>query len=722
MIVLTGAVLLILNMTVLTQKDYQKIFIDQAQEQLLMTAKSTARSLEEFITMQKNVLKSFATDPLLLQIDSHTDYAQLEVRYKELEGEIGGFYIISPNGIVTHRYPHKNRVGKDFSNKPGVAAVLKTQRPYVSELFFSDSGKPCFTVLEPIIANGEFFGILRSLTYVDTLQKKFLEPLKIGNNGYAWVVGRDQKMILHPNRDYIGKPVKHLLKRENLNAGNAAITDMISMMVRGAEGGGTYSSKWLSDKIGKQTKGLTAYSPATFGNQKWSVAVSMDHSEILTPMKAQTRKTFILAAVMVILFVIAGIVIVGKQQKEAALKAEAENFRKLSEANEALRMSEEKLARSQKMESLGLLAGGVAHDLNNVLSGIVSYPDLLLLNLPEDSELKKPIETIRTSGLRASAIVQDLLTVARGVAITKEPLNLNEQVNSYLESPEFQKLTQYHPKVSYKTNLDSNTLNTNGSSIHIRKVIMNLVSNASEAIRGHGRVRITTTDQYIDKTQKRYDHISEGEYTVLSVSDDGPGVPPDDLERMFEPFYTKKVMGRSGTGLGLAVVWNIVQDHKGYIDVVSSQNGTTFELFFPATREEVIDKDGSINVEEFKGEGETILIVDDVKTQLDISSEMLEKLNYITKTVKSGEEAIKYLEAHSVDLILLDMIMEPGMSGKETYEEIIKLHPNQRAILVSGFAETSEVAATQKLGAGNFIKKPFTIPQIGLAIKEEMYN
>ena len=722
MIVLTGAVLLVLNMTVLTQKDYQKIFIEQAQEQLLMTAKSTARSLEEFITMQKNVLNSFATDPLLLKIDAHTDYAQLEVRYKELEGEIGGFYIISPKGIVTHRYPHKNRVGKNFSNKPGVAMVLKTKRPYVSELFFSDSGKPCFTVLEPIIANGEFFGILRSLTYVDTLQKKFLESLKIGSNGYAWVVGRDQKMILHPNRDYIGKPVNHLLERENSNPGNADITDIISRMVGGAEGGGTYSSKWLADKIGKYTKELTAYSPATLGNQKWSVAVSMDHSEILAPIKAQTHRTFILAAVMVILFVIAGVVIIGKQQKEAVLKAEAENFRKLSEANEALRMSEEKLARSQKMESLGLLAGGVAHDLNNVLSGIVSYPELILLNLPKDSELKKPIETIRTSGLRASAIVQDLLTVARGVAITKEPLNLNEQVNSYLESPEFAKLAQFHPKVSYKTNLGANILNTNGSSIHIRKVIMNLVSNASEAITGQGSVRITTTDQYIDKTQERYDHINEGEYTVLSVSDDGPGIPPEDLERMFEPFYTKKVMGRSGTGLGLAVVWNIVQDHKGYIDVVSSGKGTMFELFFPATREEIIDKDESVNVEEFKGKGETILIIDDVETQLDISSEMLAKLNYIAKTAKSGEEAVKYLENHSVDLILLDMIMEPGMSGKETYEEIIKLHPHQKAILVSGFAETSEVAATQKLGAGNFIKKPFTIPQIGLAVKEEMDN
>lgn len=720
--VFTGAVLLILNMTILTQKDYRKIFVDQSQQQLLMTAKSTSRSLAEFITMQQNLLKSFATDPLLLKIDSHTDYAQLEVRYKELEGEVGGFYIISPEGIVTHRYPHKNRVGKDFSKKPGVATVLKTHEPFVSELFFSDSGKPCFTVLEPIIANEQLVGILRALTYVETLHKKFFEPLKIGSDGYAWAVGLDQRIILHPNRDYIGKPVKHLVGKESVTSGKSDITDILNRMVSGKEGGGIFNLRRRVNNVGIYTKELTAYTPAILGNQIWSVAVSMDYSEILTPIKAQTRKTFILAAVMVLIFVIVGIIIAGKQQKEAALKKEAENFRRLSEATEALRLSEEKLIRSQKMESLGLLAGGVAHDLNNVLSGIVSYPELLLLNLPDESELRKPIETIRISGLRASAIVQDLLTVARGVAITKEPLSLNEQIISYLESPEFEKLAQFHPAVSVKTKLDSNLLNLKGSSIHVRKVIMNLVSNASEAITGKGNVIISTANRYIDKMQRKYDHIDEGEYTILSVADDGPGIPPGDLERMFEPFYTKKVMGRSGTGLGLAVVWNIVQDHKGYIDVVSNGNGTTFELFFPATREEIIDDDEITALEELKGKGETILIIDDIESQLGISSEMLEKLGYKTISVKSGEDGINYLKGHSVDLILLDMIMEPGMSGKDTYKEIVGLHPKQKAILVSGFAETKEVTETKKLGAGKFIKKPFTISQIGHAVKDELYN
>jgi CheY-like chemotaxis protein len=372
------------------------------------------------------------------------------------------------------------------------------------------------------------------------------------------------------------------------------------------------------------------------------------------------------------------------------------------------------------MESLGLLAGGVAHDLNNVLSGIVSYPELILMDLPGDSKLKKPIETMQEAGNRATAIVQDLLTVARGAATAKEPLNLNDIIGDYLNSPEFKKLEQFYPTVTIKTNFDTSLLNICGSDVHIRKVVMNLVSNASEAIESSGNVTISTMNRYVDRALRGYDDVNIGEYVVLAVSDDGSGISSDDLKRIFEPFYTKKIMGRSGTGLGLAVVWNVVQDHKGYIDVATGENGTTFELYFPITREELAAKDLSIPIKYYKGNGESILVVDDVESQKDISCKMLDILGYKTKAVSSGEEAVEYLKAHTVDLILLDMIMDPGINGRETYERMIKIHPKQKAIIVSGFAETDEVKETQKLGAGKYVKKPYTLDKIGLAVKEEL--
>jgi PAS domain S-box-containing protein len=378
------------------------------------------------------------------------------------------------------------------------------------------------------------------------------------------------------------------------------------------------------------------------------------------------------------------------------------------------------LQKAQKMESMGLLAGGVAHDLNNVLSGIVSYPELLLMDLPEDSELRKPIETIRASGHRAAAIVQDLLTVARGVATAKEPLNLNDLISGYLNSPEFNKLKQFHPAVTIKPTLDSDLFNINGSHIHIRKVVMNLVSNASEAIEGNGNVAISTTNRYIDSPLRGYEDVTIGEYAVLAVSDDGPGISPDDLKKIFEPFYTKKIMGRSGTGLGLTVVWNVLQDHNGNIDVTTGGDGTTFELYFPITRDDILDKNLSIPVQGYKGNKETILVVDDVESQREISCKILDRLGYKTKAVSSGEAAVDYLKKNRMDLVLLDMIMAPGINGRETYRRIIKIHPDQKAVIVSGFAETDEVKETQKLGAGRYIKKPVTLEKLGLAVKAEL--
>jgi signal transduction histidine kinase len=390
------------------------------------------------------------------------------------------------------------------------------------------------------------------------------------------------------------------------------------------------------------------------------------------------------------------------------------------QAEEALRESEEKLTRAKKMEALGLLAGGVAHDLNNVLSGIVSYPELLLLDLPEDSKLRNPIETMQASGHRAAAIVQDLLTVARGVATTREPLHLNEIVSDYLNSPEFKKLEKFYPTVTVKANIDTDLLNISGSHVHIRKVVMNLVSNASEAIEGSGNVTISTMNRYVDRPLRGYDDVNIGEYAVLAVSDDGPGISSDDLERIFEPFYTKKVMGRSGTGLGLAVVWNVVQDHKGYIDMITDENGSTFELYFPITREEISSQHLSIPIKDYKGSGETILVVDDVGSQRDISCRMLDKLGYKTKAESSGEEAVEYLKENTVDLIVLDMIMDPGINGLLTYERILKTHPKQKAIIVSGFAETDDVKKAQRLGAGQYIKKPITLEKIGIAVRDEL--
>lgn len=385
------------------------------------------------------------------------------------------------------------------------------------------------------------------------------------------------------------------------------------------------------------------------------------------------------------------------------------------------RNMEERLQRAEKMESLGLLAGGVAHDLNNVLGIVVGYAELLLMGADISSPIRSKLVNIMEGGQKAAMIVGDLLALARRGVSGREVLNLNKIIADWQQSPELEKMYSYHSGIKLKTDLDPDLLNISGSPVHLGKTLFNLVSNASEAMPKGGTLTIKTINQYVDKPIPGYDQIQAGDYVVLSVSDTGEGINEADLNRIFEPFYTKKVMGRSGTGLGLAVVWGTVKDHNGYINVQSEEGkGSTFTLYFPVAREELSSENIAVSISEYMGKGESILVIDDVKGQQNLAQEMLRKLNYSATSVSSGEEAVAYLKKHKADLLVLDMIMDPGMDGLDTYRSVLEIHPEQKAIIVSGFSESDRVKAVRALGAGAYVRKPYVIEKLGLAVRKEL--
>jgi PAS domain S-box-containing protein len=385
------------------------------------------------------------------------------------------------------------------------------------------------------------------------------------------------------------------------------------------------------------------------------------------------------------------------------------------------RQLQERLQRAEKMEALGTLAGGVAHDLNNVLGIVVGYSEMLLDEIDAASPLRDDMVKIMEGGHRSAAIVQDLLTLARRGVHARNVFNLNDAVRDCRKTPEFEKALSLNPKVSIKTDLEADLLNMMGSPLHIGKTIMNLVSNAIEAMPYGGLLTVATSNRSLDMPVQGYDAVNAGDYVVLTIADTGEGISASDIKHIFEPFYTKKVMGKSGTGLGLAVVWGTVKDHHGYIDVRSEVGkGTTFTLYFPVTREEMAEAGTTIPLSDYIGHEESILVIDDIKEQRELAAKMLGKLNYKVKTVSSGEEAVAYLRDEKADLIVLDMIMDPGMDGLDTYKAVLEIHPKQKAIIVSGFSETDRVKEARAIGAGDYIKKPYVQEKLGLAVRKEL--
>lgn len=380
------------------------------------------------------------------------------------------------------------------------------------------------------------------------------------------------------------------------------------------------------------------------------------------------------------------------------------------------------LAKTNKMEALGMMAGAVAHDLNNILSGIVSYPELMLMEMDESHNYWESINLIQKAGKRAASVVTDLITIARGATIEKSVKNPNSIIVDHLSSIEHKDYTSNYQRVTISTNLDGDLLNMNCSEMHIRKVLMNLIGNALEVVGSDGEVKLSTENVHLAEPKMAYERIEAGDYVKISISDNGPGIPSRHLEHVFEPFYSKKVMGKSGTGLGLAIVWTTIHEHRGFIDVKSGQEGTSFELYFPSTKEQEFCDNPAVSINALRGNGEIILVVDDQQAQCSTTRALLENIGYRAVTVTSGEDALDVCKKTQMDLVILDMILEDGMNGRETYEQLLKINPQQKAIVVSGFSENEEMIKIQELGVSHFVKKPYTLDQLGMAVKQSLYT
>lgn len=378
-----------------------------------------------------------------------------------------------------------------------------------------------------------------------------------------------------------------------------------------------------------------------------------------------------------------------------------------------------KLARANKLNALGLMAGSVAHDLNNILSGVVSYPDLLLMQMEESDKYYNQIKKIQSAGKRAAAVVSDLVAIARGKKLEKSVENLNDIVSHYINSLEHGERQIQYPNVVIRTRLHRNLHNSCCSPQHIHKVLLNLIGNGLEAVQNNGAISISTENcsfthpMLIGETAD-----SSTDYVKLTIADTGPGIDEDHIQHIFEPFYSTKIMGKSGTGLGLSIVWNIIQDHCGWIEVKNTNPGVSFEIYLPSTHDQTCPVTKQFDAKELKGQGQKILIIDDQAEQNLVVEKALKEIGYNVTSVTSGEAGIAFLQSHNVDLILLDMVMGEGLNGRETLEIIRSNKPELRVIVVSGYAQSDEIRKIKELGVSLFLEKPITLANLGHSIKK----
>jgi len=388
----------------------------------------------------------------------------------------------------------------------------------------------------------------------------------------------------------------------------------------------------------------------------------------------------------------------------------------------------ERLATGKRLQSLSVLAGGVAHDLNNSLGPIVALPDLILAELTrldpdaQAREMRADLATIKTAALRASQTIKDLLTLGRQGRVSKERLDLNAVVSNCIAESASLVASNHGQNVKIVSQLPYRPLPVFGSEVHLNRAISNLMRNGVDAIKGAGQLSIRAGEARLSEAVAGFERIEPGDYVVVSVSDTGRGISQDDVGRIFEPFFSTKPLGESsGTGLGLAIVHGVVKDHGGFVDVTSVRGqGTTFTLYFPRLRSEERAETTPNPTPPPVGRP-TILLVDDSAVLLRTGRRVLQHLGYDVETLESGKLAYeRFVQAATTgrspfDLIILDMSLLDERDGFEILELIRQLYPQQRAILVSGLGPSDRVQAAIDRGLC-WLQKPYSLEALATMV------
>ena len=377
---------------------------------------------------------------------------------------------------------------------------------------------------------------------------------------------------------------------------------------------------------------------------------------------------------------------------------------------------EGQLRQSQKMEAIGMLAGGVAHDFNNLLTAINGYSELILKRLPADHPLRSSVIEIAKAGSRAATLTQQLLAFSRKQVMQPRTIDLNAVVSEIEKM--LRRLIGEH--IALRTVLDPKLGSTKADPGQVEQVLVNLVVNARDAMAGGGKLTIETRNVFLDEDYARM-HISvvPGRYVMLGVSDTGVGMDEATSARIFEPFFSTKDPGK-GTGLGLSTIYGIVKQTGGNIWVYSELGkGTTFKIYFPLVEEHPDVAVVSKLTEEKTNGNETILLVEDEEIVRKLALQVLQLYGYNVLEASGGENALSICKDNQgkIDLLITDVVM-PGMSGRELANRVAELCPGIKVLYMSGYTDSAIVHQGELDEGANFMQKPFTTEGFARKVRE----
>jgi signal transduction histidine kinase len=574
---------------------HRNTVIRQQQENLLTIAKSISRSLDAFINDKADSLYLLAQNPFITKTlemkkieETYSQHDEiLQTFYEKYNYEMESVLLLDEKGALIYQYPSNDSVKEKSIDASVMNSILKSKQPFVSKEYQSRANQFSIDILQPVLDNNEVRGILLCTINLNKVYSSLVHPVRPGKKGYAMVKNRNDAIIMHPVTAQIGIESTKARKKNFPDFDWSELEELNRKQVEEGEGYHIYHSKWWQDNNSKRTKKINAYTTINISNISWIISVQMDYAEIEQPIRGTLINISLIALIIAAVFIIVIYIILEIDKKRKSMEIEMKYLKELNKTWEELIRSEARLRHSQKLQTVGTLTSGIAHEFNNLLTPILGYSELLLQSMDDKSDIHEDILEINKSALRAKEIIEQILAFSRNDDVITKVNNL--RVDGIVRES-IKLIKSILPNnIKIIENINSTEL-IHGSATQLQQVLLNLITNSYHAMKKSGGVlELNVESVYIYDDECSELNLQKGKYVKIQVKDTGMGMNEETLHQIFDPFFTTKEIGE-GTGLGLSVVQGIVKNHKGCITVKSKIDiGTTFDIYLPSVEEDTQD-------------------------------------------------------------------------------------------------------------------------------------
>ena len=728
-IAIAFVILIVGNISYRSFLNYQNIIVEQQMEHLMTISKSIGRSLELYVQEKEKGLRDLGNNieyRIKGQENKPIDEGilnSLETFYLSQNKEIDNLIYINVNDNSFYSYPEDIQEEKFITEREQfskeISYVKRTKESYSGNPYLDRDNTFSFNILEPVVVKDEIVGIILGKIKVMNMYELLVKPVKAGKFGYAMVKDKDGLILMHPVKEQVGYDVIKSRMQKYPGLDYDDLEKLLEKQMSGVEGSYVYYSYWWPQDKLEKVKKLNAFSPAQVSEDFWIVAVVMSYDEISEPIINYLLSNIVIAIVVIMIFSWVIFLSVRMIKNKEAYEMETRYLKEINKSTEELRIKDAELHHKRKLETIGRLTGGIAHEFNNVLTPIMGYSEMVLRNLDPELDSYDYVKTIHKSSKRAQEIIDQIRMFSgdKNIKIKYEIISINKVLDDAISFAE----SVSPSNIKVIKNIDEHCGDVYANETQIHQVVLNLCTNAFNAMKETdiGNLKITAKNVKNKKLQNTEDNIADKkEYVKISFEDNGCGMDSETQEKIFDPFFTQKLSKKS-SGLGLAIVQGIVTKHGGSIEVYSEKGkGSRFDIYIPIAQNKETDKDQVYKDEILRG-NEKVFVVDDDEFIAEMLEKGLADLGYKAESMTGGIEILKKFDhiKNNFKILVTDLTM-PEINGIQLAKKIKESNPEIKVILMTAYSE-EPLEEYMKLGIiDSYLIKPVSAAQISRSIRE----